>query len=266
MIWVFIIVCFIISAFYISIVVVNCKKHGSFSNWVSFYNQCQKEAEIELENIKKERDKQSVFLKEPTVVDLEINSDDIKKEMIDNHPWFAELVESNQRTLEQGDKLNDAYNEFKINKNYEDVIAAYEEILLDDDSKMIGTVHSIRLAEFYIATNQHDKAWGYLNKLALQTYGLIDKIRRTQHKILKKEKKYTEALLFLMYYYMHKNKRNGIFQESMFRKDANVLFKKIGLDVDCVDQITTVMRTQIGDNIYDEDILRDDLSIILKNI
>lgn len=147
--------------------------------------------------------------------------------------------------------LNDALEKFKHDKNYDDVILTYESILIDKESYLFGTEHAIRLAEFYYADNQHDKAWGFLNKLYLEYMknGIqhrIYKVRFIQHKILKKERKYCDALEMLMLSHMERYRPDNVFNRERFIKEAIPIFRKLGIydDNDKINILCLIIEKQ----------------------
>ena len=115
--------------------------------------------------------------------------------------------------------------------------------------------------DFYIATQQNDKAWSFLNKLSFNEPSLIDHVRLAQCRILKKEKKFDEALAILMAYFMYKNKWNNVFQRDMFLRDASVIFKNLGIATDDERRraAADIVESQISKRTYDETVLRKEL-------
>lgn len=88
------------------------------------------------------------------------------------------------------------------------------------DSQRIG------LAELYIKANRHNEAWGYLNRLKIEFPYLISKIEFQMCRILKKEKKWIEALRALMA--CHATKYGG-FNEQAFIRDLGPIANRIPL-------------------------------------
>ena len=112
-----------------------------------------------------------------------------------------------QKTIERNKKADDQINriniETQLSKETGDdtnLIKVYEDILLKEGICFVGNSHVIKLAELYYKTEQMDKAWGYLNNLVVgnKHADMMDKIKDVQVKILKKEKKYLDALIFQM--------------------------------------------------------------------
>jgi tetratricopeptide (TPR) repeat protein len=114
----------------------------------------------------------------------------------DNDDYVDKLIEYNKKGDEQLDRIIKETQLSKETENFDNLIKLYEDILLKEGLCFNGKSYYINLAELYFKIGQTDKAWGYLNKIGIKHPDLMGKIRELQVKILKKEKKYTHALLF----------------------------------------------------------------------
>lgn len=124
------------------------------------------------------------------------------------------MKESDEYLKKSDDQINRINIERQLAKETGDdtnLIKVYEEILLKEGLCFVGNSHVIRLAELYYKNNQMDKAWGYLNKIGVESKhaDMLDKIRDVQVKILKKENKYLDALISQMAALFYQN-NNGI--------------------------------------------------------
>ena len=124
---------------------------------------------------------------------------------------FEKTIERNKKADNQINRINIETQLAKETGDDSNLIKVYEDILLKEGICFVGNSHIIKLAELYYKNNQMDKAWGYLNKLGdgSKHADMMDKIRDVQVKILKKEEKYTDALIFQMAALFYQNS-NGI--------------------------------------------------------
>ena len=147
---------------------------------------------------------------------------------------FNKIIEPLNVRLKKGDEqLDRILKETQLSKETGDVdnlIKVYEEILLKEGICFAGYFHKLNLAELYYKNGQMDKAWGYSNKLGGKEPDLMNRIRDFQVKILKKEKKYTDALLFqlgALFYEIDKNYRPS---EEKIEKKLCGLIKKCKME------------------------------------
>ncbi|MBC3797151.1 hypothetical protein [Acetobacterium tundrae] len=125
---------------------------------------------------------------------------EIEKRSIATSLAFDKIMEPINEYNKKGDQqLERLKKETQFSKETGDVqklIEVYEDVLLNEGLCFNGKGYYINLAELYYKTGQLDKAWGYLNKIGVEHPELISKIRDFQSKVLRKEKKYQDALLF----------------------------------------------------------------------
>ena len=93
------------------------------------------------------------------------------------------------------------------------------------------------LAEMYIKAGENDKAWGYLNMLYSWTtdancviYGYDSKVRHSQFKLLKAEKRFKEAMVMLVSSYVLNayGAQGTYFNKGKFIKEAKTTAKGLG--------------------------------------
>jgi len=112
--------------------------------------------------------------------------------------YTKKLIDYNKKGDEQIDRILKETQLSKETGDLNNLIKVYEEILLKEGICFAGYFHRLNLAELYYKSGQTDKVWGYLNNLGVKEPDLMNRIRDFQVRILKKEKKYTDALLFQM--------------------------------------------------------------------
>lgn len=89
----------------------------------------------------------------------------------------------------------------------------------------------MRLADFYYKEKEFDKAWQYLNDIQYVYPELKSKIDVFRTRILKKEKKYKDALFYLMSANLFNSNggRNQDFNVERLKKDLSPILKKLNM-------------------------------------
>lgn len=113
--------------------------------------------------------------------------------------------------------------------NYDFAISEYKKIIFDEKLGFIGDSHLMRLIDFCYKAQRYDEAWRCLQQYKIMYPHLMYKIINYEIKILKKEKRYIEAIRFLARLYVYDI--NGYFVEvfwgkEKFEKEARTIFKK----------------------------------------
>ena len=146
----------------------------------------------------------------------------------------------------------EAREQYKTDNDINKVISVYEQALITSNPPLRSDAHTMYLADLYIKSGQNDKAWGYLNSILISHIRLTGKIRYAQCKILKKEKKYVDAMQMLMLSYLFNSKMNDDFRETAFVKDATPIANKLKWDSDKIDILTQIISNQVKRKNYDE--------------
>lgn len=166
-----------------------------------------------------------------------------------------------QSDLEYQDNLLasvwEAREQYKVDNDIDKLIAAYEYAMIEAKPPLKNAQsHTMYLAELYIKNNQNDKAWGYLNSLLLPHKDLTHKIRFLQCKILKKEKRFVDAMIMLMMGHLFKAQISATFAKDAFIKEATPIANKLGLNNDNVEYLAYLIENQVKHRNYDAQILR----------
>ena len=177
----------------------------------------------------------------------------IEEELVRTNPDYREL----KNGLDHLDKLiasiQDAREQYKADKDIDKLIAAYEYAMIKANPPLKNAQsHTMYLAELYIKSNQNDKAWSYLNSILFSHKELTGKIRYAQFKVLKKEKKYADAMEMLMLSYLFGSKMNHTFRESAFVKEATTIANKLNWDSEKVGILAQIVGNQVQRKNYDE--------------
>ena len=129
-------------------------------------------------------------------------------------------------------------------------IESYEyALLIANPPLQNATAHELKLAELYIKAEQHDKAWGYLNRMysnhMKEGRGAFWRIRDLQAKILKKEGKYVEAIEMYLLKYAEKT-CNYNDQKDMIRRDIKSCADKLKWDEKLVEKVICIISKECG--------------------
>ena len=124
---------------------------------------------------------------------------------------------------------------YKVDGNLEKRIAVYEKYLL---KKPLWNASNfcLRLSDMYLKSGQNDKAWGYLNQMHLWTMDPncpisdVHKIRFSQFKLLKTEKRHLNALIMLVsgYIVWAYSTKDSYFNKNRFLKEVRTTAKALG--------------------------------------
>lgn len=148
-------------------------------------------------------------------------------------------------------RINNANEKYSVNSNIEALIQEYEYCFIKSNPPCISS-QNLYLVDLYLKAGLNDKAWGYLNKLYSADEAPKEKIRFLQAKILKKEKRYSDAIEFYMMGYLLKSEWNNTFQKQMFLKDIKSPANKLKWDDDKKEYLAYIIERQVKKHIYDE--------------
>lgn len=129
-------------------------------------------------------------------------------------------------------------------------IESYEyALLIADPPLQNATAHELKLAELYIKAEQHDKAWGYLNRMysnhMKEGRDAFWRIRDLQAKILKKEGKYAEAIEMYLLKYAEKSCDYND-QKDAILKDIKPCANKLKWDEKQIEKIIHIISKECG--------------------
>ncbi len=157
-----------------------------------------------------------------------------------------------------------ARDRYKVDGDCDKAIAEYEKVMIQAKPPLKSNAHAMFLVDLYIKAGYNDKAWGYLNSLILSRGLDLDKIRKYQAKILKKENKHDEAIKMLMLHHLAKSEWNNTFNREMFLKDIAPSIKKLGWSSSDAEALADMVGKQVGSKNYKEGVLIDKYKIFVK--
>lgn len=148
-------------------------------------------------------------------------------------------------------RVNAARERYKNDGNLDAIIKEYEFAFVESNPPCTSSQY-IKLADFYIKAGQNDKAWGYLNSmLAKKPNGRKD-IRFAQARILKKEKRYMDAIEMYMLGYLANAERNNSFSPNTFKREIQPCINKLQWEADTADYLCYLLESQIKKKNYRE--------------
>ena len=146
---------------------------------------------------------------------------------------------------EQLKRLNNAREEYEKTEEYDKLIAVYEDVF-STPTQWNAASHKLRLVGYYQKCKQWDKAWALLNAILLDYPNEVFRVRRSQYRQLKDEKKYTEALKMYLLYKYNDCKSITCWSDvkereyDSFLKEAQSLVKKAKLDINAVPELADI--------------------------
>lgn len=146
---------------------------------------------------------------------------------------------------EQIKRLNNAREEYEKVKEYDKLIAVYEEVF-SAPTQWNAASHKFRLVGYYQKCKQWDKAWALLNAILLDYPDEVSRVRRSQYRQLKGEKKYNEALKIYFLYKYNDCKSITCWPDvkerecNSFLKEAQSLAQKAKLNINTVPELVDI--------------------------
>ncbi len=211
---------------------------------------------------------------------LKLYNDRICKNCIDigirkRKAWNSTVLMSSRRFLGKCKNADSQFNRMwsaiseaeKGNYNY--AIEIYRKIIFDEKLGFLGDSHLMKLIDFCYKNQRYDEAWKYLQEYKMMYPHLIYKIINYEIKILKKEKKYIEAISFLPRLYVYDI--NGFFKDNFdnkdkFEKEARIILKKTtSKEIDeNIKYLEYLISNFINDKEYDIFILSNYVRVFIK--
>jgi len=180
---------------------------------------------------------------------------EVEKEMYEKNLYgYRDMQDSLEYQNKLLNKVNAAQEKYKKDKDLDAVIKALEFAFIESDPPC-KTSQNMDLADYYIKAGQNDNAWSYLNRLYVRKEALIKDIRFAQARLLKKEKKYADAIEMYMLGYLDKCLWNKTFQKEMFLKDIRSSVNQLGWNEEITEKLCQILEKQVKDNNNDEALL-----------
>lgn len=162
-----------------------------------------------------------------------------------NNYWEHKKIEND---LEYQGKLlsqvNAAREQYKKDGDLSAVIRVYEFAFVESDPPCKSS-QCYNLIDYYLKAGMNDKAWAYLNKMLIQNNPQLEKIRMYQAKILKKEKKWIDAIQMYMLEYLSKAEWKNQFDKEMFIKDIRSSINKLNWTDEDMAKLSSMIEKQV---------------------
>lgn len=191
---------------------------------------------------------------------------DVEREMYENNvAGYRELRDG----IDYQDSLlkikHDADQQYEIDNDIDKLISVYEYVFLQCDPPLI-TSSDLALGDLYQKNNQNDKAWSYYNYLLQGKLNTSrEHIRFAQAKLLKKEKKYLEAIRMYCFGYVTIAQDVHYFNENKFIKEIGVCGRKLGWTPEMIAELATLIKSKAINKRYSESSFNNDFKIFLSN-
>ncbi len=175
----------------------------------------------------------------------------IEKEMYEkNIEGFRDLTDSINYQNALLDRVNTAQQRYKQDGDLEAVIKELEFAFIKCNPPCRSS-QCFDLVDYYIKAGQNNKAWSYLNRLSMRKNAPMMHIRFAQARILKKEKKYADAVQMFMLGYLAKSNGQD-FRKDKFIKDIKSSANKLEWDDNTITRLVNILEKQIKKKNYDE--------------
>ena len=148
--------------------------------------------------------------------------------------------------------LTNSRNQYEKDGDIKSLLNTYEYVFFESKVNLNAQTHALYPAEQCYKIGENNLAWGYLNQLSLSNAAPLSKVRFLQAKILKKEKKYQDAIHMYMLGYLDKSKWNQSLQIDMFKKDIQSCVNKLKWENDTPDYLADFLEKQIKAGDFNE--------------
>lgn len=156
-------------------------------------------------------------------------------------------------------KAEEAYDN---DKDVDKLIAEYEDVFITQKSTLNSQSRWFKLVDLYLRTGQKDKAWAWLNQLAIQHPECLSKIEDKRYRILNSEGRLLDAMLSLMASIGYAEGNNGpmeyyqMYGRNRFLKAAPSLIKKLKWSTNDLNLLEAMLASCIGETKFNFSALR----------
>jgi len=183
------------------------------------------------------------------------------------HSFASNSAQSIHQNISNHDKelsiLINAEEEYSSDKDIQKLISVYEDIFIRQKSTLNSQSRWFNLVELYLKAGQNDKAWAWLNQLAIKHPDYMSKIEDKRYKILNKEGRFLDAMLSLMSSIGYSEGNAGpqayyqAYGRSRFIKLAPALIKKLKWPADDLSLLEDMLSSSIGKKEFNYSLLRE---------
>lgn len=191
-----------------------------------------------------------------------VKREDVVNQFLKTDTQFKQNYEDNLIGDKQIERINNARQLVK-DKKYDEAVVIFEDVLINEGAKYNAYNHKMLLADLYYKMGDYDKAWGYSNKLFLEESNSVNKIREFQVKVLKKEKRFKDALALQLSALAYEGVMYGRPTQEQIEKKLNVLLKKNDL-VERSNEVFKILDDTYKSGKFDERLVRDSFKEIIS--
>lgn len=193
---------------------------------------------------------------------LKLNKEGLCNECASNVVKIASRITNIDKELKMQDKqfakLTAAEEKYEENGDINNIISVYEEVFIKEKSTLVTQSRWFKLADLYVKNGQNDKAWAWLNQLAILHPDYTAKIEEKRYKILKKENKHLEdAMIHLMASIGYSEGNAGplayynAYGRNKFLKEVPSLIKKLKWEESDIEKLEKILSDSISQKKFD---------------
>lgn len=176
-----------------------------------------------------------------------VDYDQMEQEMEQERRKIMREVEVQDKAFERICKARDEYAD-----DLDALIGVYEEEVRENPTGVNWSYkYYMTLSKMYYENGQRDKAWGFLNEMVMTHPELIEHVRKEQVRILKKERRWLEALRTFCLQSYHAAERPNYGAER-FVREGRPIANKLGLSESQMFQIGSEVIRQARSPLSDE--------------
>lgn len=192
------------------------------------------------------------FLKKVDKVLSEPQKPEPKRSVVEDDYGLGELIRKEKQADKEIEMLQAADKQYYEDNDINKRIAVYESIL-NRQPEWNNFNFCLSLLSMYEKTEQYQKGWAFANRMiswfTVFPVGDMDKIRYAQFRILKKEKKYADALRMLTLSYIHKAQYYSLEDlQKRIVKDGKTTAKGVGLSVEDLEELGKLIKQSVNRN------------------
>jgi len=180
----------------------------------------------------------------------------------DTDAEFRKLDDYNRKGDKQIDRINKAKAKFEGTNNAE-LIKVYDDIIMKEGMCFNGPSHLMFYLNLLYKENVIDKAWEISNHYTIKYPDLFFNVKEFQVKVLKKEKKYKEAIFHQVLAIIYHNQQYNLLMTDKVDKKIDILLKRSKLEDRKVD-IVSIINKQTKSKGLDVIRIRDELRAITQ--
>lgn len=164
----------------------------------------------------------------------------VKDGLYNNDPGLRKMTDDLKKQDAMLKRVNKANERYKKDGNLDAIIKTYEAAFFKTETPCVSS-QNFKLVDFYLKAGRDDDAWGYLNFLYSTGAANKSRIRLAQAKMLKKEKKYKDAIeMYALGYFLRS--KDIPFSRKTFLRDISSPANRLGLSEEDKERIADLVE------------------------